>query len=555
MKKFLLYLAVIVAAIILICKLDWGIMQWSILFSILLGVRAVKLALMSPGDTLDNKILNGISHLTGYQMSWWEERQLVAVEDYTTGSVKGLIYKWGVTILGVLSLVYLIFHGIGWLFSQPIFWIVVGSVAGVVLLVFLCIKLRKRAIEKAAEEAEKREIEFVSSCNNLVDEFVNAANIPMPVGAISHDNVDFCASALEEIKSTMSELQGSGADNAVALKKKLADKKLEVFYKVSLPAQSKELYEINPIQVNLIFKPINEAIASSDFNKLRLSMNENDNAYNNLFRTLDRQKALLDDNTMAPHLDELNKYKDMDTTTLGGLVTSSSKLADKARVLKRIYEAAKSEYEELANTRNLVNCLLEKQRIAAYESLYLGVELVNIIRDNAGGRGLSKADDVVEMHLNLNDVNLEYAGVDSDIKGLAFSSVSNLFDRMSSDDRFYNYAVENPKEVLGNQALEFIGQAIRDRNDAIESNNNAIEQIVNKLPEMVDAYSAGQAQLLRAIEIVRSIAKANRGFDKIYRPIYEKVFVQDDLSSVTMADVQALVGAMKEFNAISKTTL
>ena len=556
MKKFLLFIVVIVALIILIARLDWTLLEWSYVFAGLLVLRVIVLAIKSPDyGEIGNKVMRGVQSFTGYQSSWWEDREYVVVEDYTSGSIWSLIYKWGVTVAGALSVVYLIFKGIVWIVSQPIFWIVVGSLAGIALIVFICIRLSKKESARKEAEREQAAMELKKKCDSLVSDFVNIANIPMPEGAITEDNIAYCENAFSEIKSLSDNLTSSDDLNIATLKRQITDKKLEVFYAVSLRAQALDLIQSDPSLEEELFDPIREAIKNHNYNKLRNSSNNVEEDYAEFNQFLDEQKSLLEDNTMSPYLDELDKYKDMDTSALGGLITSSSKLAEKANILKEIFQAAQSEYEELAEVRDKINYILDLMRISSFESIYLGVELINYVRENAGGKSLEKASDLVEMDVDLESMDLSGAGQDSDVMGLAVTSVSSLFDRFANDKNFTSYALENPKETLGNEALAFIGNAIRERNEAISSNNEAIEQIITKLPELVDAYTSGQAQLLRAIEIIKALIKANGGFDKIYAPLYQKVFVNNEISSVSIKDMQLLAGALKEYNKIAKSEI
>lgn len=72
---------------------------------------------------------------------------------------------------------------------------------------------------------------------------------------------------------------------------------------------------------------------------------------------------------------------------------------------------------------------------------------------------------------------------------------------------------------------------------------------------MVDNYTKGQSQLLRAIEIIKAIKKANDGYMNVYEPLRHKVFDEGQLTSVTMKELQQMAMATKEYNKISQAKL
>ena len=72
---------------------------------------------------------------------------------------------------------------------------------------------------------------------------------------------------------------------------------------------------------------------------------------------------------------------------------------------------------------------------------------------------------------------------------------------------------------------------------------------------MVDNYTKGQGALLRAIELIKAITKANSGFMQVYEPLKKQVFDNNAASSVTMQDIRQLAIATNEYNKISQAKL
>lgn len=544
MKKIvstlLLIFVLFIAGVCLVGYLDWSLVRWSFVACVPFALRLIVLATKKPKYD-DFGYTETAFSILGIESTWWEERGEVLVEDYTSGKISLLIYRWLISIVGIVAIVFLLIKGAIWLFTNRIFWIIVGSIAGTALAVGVGILLTK-LVKKL----------LIKQYGKLRNQYIDEAHIPMPLGAINKQNYKYCKAEFEAIKSLTDALSIASPDEIPTIKEDLLNKKLEVFFRVSKRTLFKK--NIQPENIDKIMTGIYTALNEKNYNALRFRRNTDENNKETL-EILSKQLSLLRDNRMTPLLNELQRLKDMDTSMLGGLITDSSKLADKAKLLNDIYEAAVSEYEELDKCRDAVNVELEWERLEAYESIYLGAELLNVLRDNAGGSKLSKADSLVEMNLDLSDVDTSNAGQDYSITELASSSLYSMLDRIANDENFASYVIESPKEALGEEALNFIGNLIHEHIQSIERNNAVIQQITSKLPEMTEAYTYGQAQIIRAIEITLAIMKANSGFNKIYNPIFEKVFINKDIASVSLKEQHLLTNAIKEFNNIAKAQL
>ena len=98
-----------------------------------------------------------------------------------------------------------------------------------------------------------------------------------------------------------------------------------------------------------------------------------------------------------------------------------------------------------------------------------------------------------------------------------------------------------------------IGDYFEKRAEVIDNNLNQQAEIIELFPKVVDGYLEGKSNTLRAIEIIRAIINANKGFIKIYAPLREKVFQEGIVPSLT--ELQQLAIATNEYNKISKTEL
>ncbi|MCQ2180187.1 MAG: hypothetical protein MJY91_08835 [Bacteroidales bacterium] len=554
MKKFLLFCALLAGAAILVVRLDFSPVQWAGIFCGLLFLRLLKVIFLPDVDEFDDFFSGFLDAFSG-GMGFWEQLGMNISSDYLQGSTWYLIYKWGVTIAGVISLIFLIFKGIGWLFGQIVFWIVIGSIV-LAIVVFFIVRAIIRHVKNKRIKAKRLVLEqYRNECNDLVGHIVNDCNVPMPLDAISAENREYAEDLYCQIRTLNESLKTAGTADLLTLKRKIADKKLEMFYKVSMAAQSKNLLNSDDKYRKKFFTLVDKYVDAGDYDSLRAISNDCSAAYGKSLSVLKKDKALLEDNTMQDYIDELEETKGIDTSMAFGFFTDRRKLSAKADILQNLLNSAMNETAELNKIRSEVNHILEDQRVAAYESLYLGVELINIIRDNAGGKNLSKVDDIVEMNIDISGVDVSCNVPDTDFAGLAVDKATSMLDRFFNDENYQAQWLENPKGTILAESVDFVADCINRRNAEIDANNDIIRKCAERIPILVDAYTEGQVKLLRAIELIKSLIEANKAFDKIYSPLHKKIFVDRDVASVSLMDQKYLVSAMKEFNKIASSQL
>ena len=66
-------------------------------------------------------------------------------------------------------------------------------------------------------------------------------------------------------------------------------------------------------------------------------------------------KTMLDDDRLANVMSEIGYVQGQETSTFGGLWTDEKKLTDKSNELKKLYDVAKYEYEELTDSNKKIN--------------------------------------------------------------------------------------------------------------------------------------------------------------------------------------------------------
>lgn len=335
--------------------------------------------------------------------------------------------------------------------------------------------------------------------------------------------------------------------------KRFYDAKLRFFYTYSFRAET-ELDEVyNYYQDN-----IHKSVSAGDTNILRkddLSFIKQNNA--EMSQNLSDIKGLLDDNRLADVMDELGYLKDQDISSYGGLWTDETKLVEKSNELRKLYEIAKDEYEELTDSNEKINYWLDYVRACAYRNTYLGVELINIFRNNAGGRTLVTQKDGIDVSIqsfDVQEVTINNATVDLDAH---INNTINSFTNALMNKQNRKWMKKNPKLTMGAAALTFVGGALLDKLDKhtqlISEHSEFQKEIISNIKKMTDGYEEGKASSLRAIEIIKAIAKANKGFMAVYEPLREKYLENGE--DLTMQDMHAIAKATQDYKNISDSKL
>ena len=461
-------------------------------------------------------------------------------------------WTWIPFILGSIAGVYYVYVGVNWLVgvfiavvTSWITWTIIGSIALAICIYYVVkavIRHRYRSLER-----------------KLKDEL----SIPVKKGAIGKHNFDNCKMLLNRADTILQEIHdGSDKEQVAADKRRLADIKLEIFYRSSIVAEASGMASEEEFKENF-FSPLEQTLSDNDWNRMRRDKDEaliRAGKPLALYESIPEDIALLNDNKMTPFVQELKFVSKMETTKFFGLVTDTGELRRKTNALKNLYEAAKDEYEELSELSEKINYMLKYARTCAFRNIYLGVELLNVIRENAGGSDLETAQDFVEVDLQGDRLEVDQSEISLDTTAvLADSLGASLSDIGGFVENNLDYVLENPRESAGAAALAVIGTMamnyLEERNRVIENNLEIQEKILTEMPVMLDSYEAGQAAALRACEILKAIIRANAGFMAIYAPLRDKVFLNNQWDKISLKDVQQLAKATSDYNKISKSEL
>lgn len=392
--------------------------------------------------------------------------------------------------------------------------------------------------------------EIVSSLNNDVKEIID---VPLSLNAIQFKDKEEVEKLLKEYYDLKNKMLNVGDPVEKAkLHDELTNKKLAFFYKYSIKGETNVTYPF-------FKKQLEAAQSQNNYNVLRIEKS-NQTALSHLNK-LNSYTKLLKENKMTPILNDLNDIKDIDTTGWFGRENVDA-LAEKTGMLQELFKTAKYEYKELASVNKDISYLLEYVRVCAYRNIYLGVELLNYIRDNAGGKSLTTEKGMVDMNVKLENISISVDSLKMDVIGNITATVSNTIQagvELLENKDVMKFVGKNPKASAGIAAAALLGSAIsnytEERNAKIKQNNKIQKDAIKNIQKMVDNYTKGQGALLRAIELIKAITKANSGFMQVYEPLKKQVFDNNAASSVTMQDIRQLAIATNEYNKISQAKL
>ncbi len=410
-------------------------------------------------------------------------------------------------------------------------------------------KEKIETLETKIEEAERKINSINQSCfRSLADDLKTSFALPVSYEAIHSENYTYCVEWLNHALETNRRIKNER--NALTRRKKfmaeLQDDKMKFFYKVSLRGETanEEVYgyfantltRVEQTKEYALFRRDNDATLLAEFTE-----------------TITSLSYRLEVDEMSPLIDELNSVCSMDTENFLGF-TDVSKLSHQTREIEDIYKEAVSVYQRYDEDRTQIMKILEYVRLCAYRNIYLGVELINYIRNNAGGGSLSTVKDDLDMKdadlnisINSNDIKFDF------MKN--FSAALDQFGFITKSKDVQKLVMNNMKTAAAGVAVIAAVSYLSERSEKISANNKAQKQMIESISGIADGYQDGQVALKRSVEIVKAIAKANKGFMNIYQPLQRKVFEQDDLAGFTMRDLQQLAKATQEYNQISKSKL
>lgn len=277
-----------------------------------------------------------------------------------------------------------------------------------------------------------------------------------------------------------------------------------------------------------------------------------------------------DNETMGVFLNELianfNEALEMDTSGL--FCKHDSSLVEKqTNELETIYKNTIELANEYTHSLSILNEALGICRLVAYRNIYLGAELLNIVRDNAGGGKLTVASDTI----NYSTFNLDFSiqteeySLDESVNQVLTASCDAVIQFVEigmKDKNLRKYASKNPKHAVAAVATVATFTAIKAGLDAWDKRNAKIESLLKKdeiifenMERVITHIEGLQSLFERAVEMITALVKCGQGFRTIYDQLYPRIFIDKNFSTISMKELQELALAIGEYKKISDSKL
>jgi hypothetical protein len=105
--------------------------------------------------------------------------------------------------------------------------------------------------------------------------------------------------------------------------------------------------------------------------------------------------------------------------------------------------------------------------------------------------------------------------------------------------------------AAGIAAIEAIGKLVNARNESISNNLKIQKAIIKHFPVVTDTYNKMKGEVVRSIEIIRSIIETSAGLYAVYSPLKDKVFGDNpqELSQMEIFELREAINKYKEISS------
>lgn len=430
----------------------------------------------------------------------------------------------------------------GWTVNAFCYGIGVGLAGTVIAFIYdLIAESDYKKSKRMYKVYEKIKSLWTDRCDILRFGINHELGLPCPSNAVNYAayrNIkDFYLKCLKK-----QNLISNATDDKIYLSRQLMDEKLRFLYNVSLKA------EVSP----LVYKEFKKQIShgQSNISVLRSELPQTKSKGYTLVQDMPSYDEFLNRDGLAPIIEEFEAVCNRDTSFLL-FFTDSEKKAQQTDDLRKLVIVAKESYDELLKVNKKLSYVLEFVRGCTYRNIYLGAELLNFVRNLHGGGSLEKQQDTINLaKISTRVLNTDISVAKTNLSDTAFSTLSSLSDIVHRDRNLTKFTMENPKVSLGIAAVVTIGNVI----EAYQANRRAYAEVQEKLCDSIgkiaDGYTEGRGQMLRVVEIIKAIIKANRGFMSIYEPLSKKVYDEGELclSKEEQTNLSAVINKYKEIS-------
>lgn len=335
------------------------------------------------------------------------------------------------------------------------------------------------------------------------------------------------------------------------------DSKYKIFYSRSLDS------ETSSDEVLKSFKNSIPLLIAGKINRAIMVPSEvSPSSINHLSNQLANYKA----NELDKFIDEFDQLLNMDTS---GFFTKqdSSLLEIQTDKMQSVYNKSTKVISGFQNLVYNLNHALGICRLVAFRNIYLGAELLNIVHNGAGGgKSTTSSDQIDKIEIgDFEDIDISTFSMQDSLNNMVsngLDTMSNFINEALSQKSTRKYVTNNPKSAamaaVGAAAFGAINAGIdawRKRNAKINDLLNKQEQIFRGFEQTIEAYESNYPLALRSLELIEALMKVNTGFATLYTPLYDKVFVQQNIASISMSEIHGLARALNDYNNITKIKL
>lgn len=373
------------------------------------------------------------------------------------------------------------------------------------------------------------------------------SDIPMTKGSITSYRMEFRAMmAIPKIKRLKRKLKKSTGSEHEAVKRKLYDLKLSLFYDIPLKTEcgKAKLFPFEEVRES--------AEESKNYERLRSDRDEEA-----IVRGL---RAKVDEDLEHHAKDvlgisasgltrKMRQIRNQDTESSFWFLhwTSSHKVASQTDDYKKLLEQTVDLCNKMATYATKLNEQLSYIRLCAYRNIYLGIELLNFDREvPVGGKSLhtvvsdkAVAVDIPDTSYLDNRPQFSQELIETAIAAGILGVGEIIEEGLDIDDL----------EGVGVAAAAIIGSLFIERWRVIEECSKQQLQITQEIDRLIGQMEKCKTWSARAIEVAHAVVEANKGYMAIYAPLRDKVFGRGE--RLTMEDVSMMTRVLNAYNKIS----
>lgn len=394
----------------------------------------------------------------------------------------------------------------------------------------------------------------------LADKFKKDLGLPLASSAVSNENYDYLNSEfnrLYDLQESVNKIKEKGTRRKAY--RSVMDQKLEFFYRYCIYAEtSQEVYKMFRRQLWWKGKGnmrIRKHTPSSWKVKSRYS-------------SLVEWKDELSFKPFGEILEEFDSIYNESTCFLL-IFTDTEKKSNQTKRLLKVAKKAGKEYGRLIKKCQKAVFVLDYARTCAYRNVYLGVELINLIRMSTGGGSLAKAKDETKIEKVSKDLptvktsDLRVNVSDKDIHSTLNSVLNDIGNvaNMFSSIEMKKWSSENVNATMGIVGIAAIGSVVANFGgmvynyfQKVNANDCAQFKMTQYMSDLSEKYRGSLGALLRSIELIEAIYKANQGFMSVYLPLQKSLLSQRDYQ-INILDLKRLAAATNAFKKISDSKI